>query len=785
MSVEKRKAGDAGELRRRAEEAARRNAGYPPREGGALSAEEMQQTLHELRVHQIELEMQNEELRRTHGELDAALARYFDLYELAPVGYCTVSEQGLILEANLTAATLLGVPRGELIKAPFSRFILNEDQDVHYLHCKSLFGTGESQAYGLRMVKGDGTSFWARLEVAAAQDTDGEPACRIVLSDNTERKRIEGFMAFLAQTRGGIQDEPFFEALARNLAQSLGMDFVCIDRLEGDGLTARTLSVWYDGKFEDNVTYALKDTPCGDVVGRELCCYPASVCQFFPRDQVLRDLKAESYVGVTLWGCSGLPIGLIAVIGRKPLVNRPLAEAILKVVAGRAAGELERLDAEAALQRAHDELEERVAERTADLQRVNLELTEKIEENARSLVALHRSRKALAEAQRIAHLGNWDWNVATDQLDWSDEMYRIFGYTPQAFSLDFEGFLDRVHPEDRATVQECVDRALLGVEGLRLRCRIVMPDKEERVVKVRGEVTFDKKCVPIRMFGTLLDITDLDRAYEEVRVRQQQLVQADKLASLGMLSAGMAHEINNPNHSILSNAEVLSGVWESIQPILDRFFDDFGEFVLGGLEYSEARDKLPAMFSSIVDSSRRIATIVGELRSFARNDSEEHSAEVDVNMAVNSALVLMSKLVKKHTDKFSAELAPGLPTLSGNYQHIEQVVINLLHNACQALPSRDRAVTVVTYHDEPSDSVVIEVRDEGVGIPEENLKLVGKPFFTTKPGSEGTGLGLWISSNIAQKHGGALTFAPGQGGGTCAVLTLPTHGRAVPAKAME
>ena len=127
--------------------------------------EETRRTLHELRVHQIELEMQNEELRRAQAELDAARARYFDLYDLAPVGYATVSEKGLILETNLTAATLLGVARDALVRQPFSRFILKEDQDLYSLHRKKLFEThsassgqaGEPQACELRMVKKDGT----------------------------------------------------------------------------------------------------------------------------------------------------------------------------------------------------------------------------------------------------------------------------------------------------------------------------------------------------------------------------------------------------------------------------------------------------------------------------------------------------------------------------------------------------------------------------------------------------------------------------------------------------
>jgi len=150
-------------------------------------------------VHQIELEMQNEELRRAQAELDAAQARYFNLYDLAPMGYCTLSDQGRILEVNLTAATLLGVAKSALVKQPIFRFILPEDQDIYYQHRKQLFEThstssgqaGEPQACELRMVKSDGTAFWAHLAATAAQDADGAPVCRVVLIDITARKRAE------------------------------------------------------------------------------------------------------------------------------------------------------------------------------------------------------------------------------------------------------------------------------------------------------------------------------------------------------------------------------------------------------------------------------------------------------------------------------------------------------------------------------------------------------------------------------------------------------------------
>ncbi len=493
---------------------------------------------------------------------------------------------------------------------------------------------------------------------------------------------------------------------------------------------------------------------------------------------MLQDLRAESYVGVTLWSHTGKPIGLIAVIGRSPLANRALAEMTLKMVAGRAAGELERLGVEEALRaseqrlkKSHEELEHRIQERTQTLQR--------------TVKALCQSQQQLAEAQRIAHLGNWDWNLVTGEVEWSDEMYRVFGFAPQAFKMSFELFLERIHPDDREQVAEGVKRALQRQEKYDVTYRILLPEGEVRALKTLGEVTFDEKGKPVRMFGTALDVTEQLRAQEEASIRQQQLIQADKLASLGVVAAGVAHEINNPNHSIMSNVTALSEVWESARPILDRFYADFGDFVLGGFEYSECHDKLPGMFSNALANSRRIEVIVNELRDFARSSPRELTATIDVNAVVNSAVILVSSLVKKHTDRFSTELAAELPPVSGNFQRIEQVIINLVQNACQALPSRDRAVTLVTHHDTSTDSVVITVSDEGVGISEHNLRHIGTPFFTTKRHSEGTGLGLWISMSIAREHGGTLSFTSTEGEGTCAVLSLPARGQHAPQEDMD
>lgn len=185
-------------LRQRAEEALRSQAAQSPEAMAALSPEGIRQTLHELRVHQIELEIQNEELRRAQLELDALRARYFDLYDLAPVGYCTVNERGLITEANLAAATLLGATRSALVKQAISRFIVGADQDLFCLYRKLLLESGEPRVCELRMASPGGIPFWARLQAVATGDMNGAGALRILISDISEHKEAEAKLEALA-----------------------------------------------------------------------------------------------------------------------------------------------------------------------------------------------------------------------------------------------------------------------------------------------------------------------------------------------------------------------------------------------------------------------------------------------------------------------------------------------------------------------------------------------------------------------------------------------------------
>jgi PAS domain S-box-containing protein len=190
MTQNKRISNEAADLRQRAEERLRIRTKLSSQELESLPSEALLKILHDVCVDQIQLEMQNEDLHHAQVELKNEFERYYNLYDLAPVGHVTLSEKGVMLETNLTASELLGVSRDMLVKKPFHNFVRKEDQHIYLHNRKLLFDSGEPQNCDLQMVKNDGTPFFAHLAATLARDEDGTPVCRAVISDITERKRF-------------------------------------------------------------------------------------------------------------------------------------------------------------------------------------------------------------------------------------------------------------------------------------------------------------------------------------------------------------------------------------------------------------------------------------------------------------------------------------------------------------------------------------------------------------------------------------------------------------------
>jgi len=288
-----------------------------------------------------------------------------------------------------------------------------------------------------------------------------------------------------------------------------------------------------------------------------------------------------------------------------------------------------------------------------------------------------------------------------------------------------------------------------------------------------GPALLYENDLPTSILITGIDITEHKRAEEQAKLQQQQLIQADKMATLGILVSGVAHEINNPNNYILLNAKILSKVWNDITPILKQYYEMNGDFALAGMPYTKAHERIGQLISGISEGSERIQKIVQSLKDFARQDRGELDQSVDINLVVKSSILIINNLIKKSTTHFSVEYGENLPKIKCNFQQLEQVIINLITNSCHALPNKEKGIIISTSYDMDSKNIIINIQDEGIGIPSESLKHILDPFFTTKRDYGGTGLGLSVSYNIIKDHGGELSFTSELGKGTTATIRLP------------
>jgi signal transduction histidine kinase len=299
---------------------------------------------------------------------------------------------------------------------------------------------------------------------------------------------------------------------------------------------------------------------------------------------------------------------------------------------------------------------------------------------------------------------------------------------------------------------------------------------EEAIITTTDGRSLEVKAFPIKSASgetthaiTLAsDVTEKRRLIEENN-------RNGHLASLGELAAGVAHEINNPNALIMLNAELLRKACFDAAPILQHHYENHGEFLLTGFPYQEIRNELPHLFAEMFESACRIKRIVNDLKDFSRQDIPTDLEPVDLNDALSASIRLANSTIMNSTNKFSVSYAQPPPTFLGNLHRIEQVIVNLLLNACQSLPDKNSGVEISTLYDSDRQSCVIRVQDEGCGISEENLAHITDPFFTTKRESSGTGLGLSVSHRIIKDYSGTFEFKSEVNKGTTVSVYLPVN----------
>lgn len=415
----------------------------------------------------------------------------------------------------------------------------------------------------------------------------------------------------------------------------------------------------------------------------------------------------------------------------------------------------------------------RLRANSKELEASNMSLNREMGERQQAEVALRASEEQLRAITDSAKEAIVSADSAGNIVSWNAGSTAIFGYRPEEIlGTSFTRLIPpRVHEAHARTFGELVESGRTELFDGTTEIAGLRKDGSEFPLEVSLSTWTTQRG---RFITSIMrDITERRHLEETTRQQQLQLIQANKMTALGTLVSSVAHEINNPNQLVLMNSRILAEAWDDALGILDDYRDRNGEFLLSGLPYSEMRQSISTLARDVHDGALRIDRIVDDLKDFARPPAKGVPAAFELNDVVQRAARLLGHLITKRTARFTVDLASDLPSLRGNAQQVEQVVVNLLGNALEALPDRDRGVNVRTLHQPADRRAVLEVRDEGVGIPPENLARLCDPFFTTKQASGGTGLGLAITASLVRAHGGKLDFESEPGRGTCCRVTFP------------
>ena len=304
---------------------------------------------------------------------------------------------------------------------------------------------------------------------------------------------------------------------------------------------------------------------------------------------------------------------------------------------------------------------------------------------------------------------------------------------------------------------------------------IITKSGEKRLISWSNSIMGDAAKTRMHIVSIGIDITEKNAAQEEADIRRRQLVEADKMVSLGILASEVAHEINNPNNFITMNTPILRKAWEDIASILEKYNAACGDFLVANVPYSEMSREIPALFDGIENGSERIRKIVKNMKNYARMDERARMQSVNMNEVVQAALRLLATQIKKCSQGVSQQLCDPLPAVLGNFQRLEQVIVNLIQNACQAISGKESPITIATSFDPGLNLVTVRISDQGVGIRPEHVSRLFDPFFTTNADKGGTGLGLSVCAAIVKEHKGELAFDSSVGKGTTASLALPAE----------
>ncbi|MDN5942780.1 MAG: PAS domain S-box protein, partial [Nitrospira sp.] len=708
------------------------------RDVAAMPINDLQQLVHELQVHQVELDMQNDELRQSQVELEVARVRYVDLYDFSPIAHLTLDTSGTIVEANLRAATLLGPNRRELIGQPLACFVEPEDQAIFQRHCQDVVKTGTRHTCEVRLRNETGPLCYIYLESLAVH---GEPGpithWRTALLDISERKREENAEQRRALQLKICQEELYTltknqEFHAGPLTHSLQMVTECATRTPA----VERGSVWFldeTGSFlllHDLYEATAKRHTSGMRLSRSLfpsyfhalktgtCTIDAEDALTDPRtcefaEAYLIPLNIGAMLDAPIWR-DGQVVGVLCLeqIGGARIWTKEeklFASSLAAMVTIALEADERR--------KAQDRLEQRVVERTGELQRVNLELH-------RATTHLHailaQSPLAIIELDESGFVKRWN-NAATQTFGWTEEevLGRELSYLPQ------------MEKEESSSLWASV---MQGEMGQNKELLLKKKDGVPVNVSVWSIGLRDPDGSPTGSIGFLIDITERIRL--ETRGRQAQ-----KMEAVGQLAGGVAHDFNN----LLTVINGYSAL------LLDQMPPEDSRHMMA-VETLRAGERAGELTKQLLAFSRKQVLLLQPL---------------NLNDSLQSISSMLSRLLGEEV-KLAMDLAPDLWSINGDTGQLNQVTMNLTINARDAMPHggtvaiATRNVSVTSERPDrhrmmpPGDYVHVSVRDTGHGMSPETLSHLFEPFFTTKEVGQGTGLGLATVYGIVKQSQGYI-----------------------------
>jgi two-component system sensor kinase FixL len=383
---------------------------------------------------------------------------------------------------------------------------------------------------------------------------------------------------------------------------------------------------------------------------------------------------------------------------------------------------------------------------------MSYELSRDVLHAARLGRELRESEARMTLASEAAGFGVWMWNIARNQMWGSERWLRLFGFPPEA-TVTFESVTQRIHPDDRETVERAARRAVADRSDYTAEYRVVLPDNTQRWVVARGRVYPDTQGKPVRMMGATIDITARKQAEAEVQRQRTELAQVGRMSTMGQLASALAHELNQPLGAILRNAEAAELFLQAPSPDLDE---------------------VRTILADIRKDDQRAGQVIDRMRTLLKRRGLERSS---LNMAelVDEVVPLVHPDAVSRKVRLDIQVPRNLPPVCGDRVHLQQVLLNLILNGMDAmgeLPAEARRL-IVRARQADAGTVEVAVADSGHGVPAEKLARLFEPFFTTKP--NGMGLGLPISSTIIQAHGGRIWAENGPVGATF-FFTVPVSG---------